>query len=216
MHVLEFLWFSMNAPLWAILAEILQAPKGSGDPGGFCSQSESKEGGGKRKQREKGTFFHGCWTLLACSNRDSHSVEAGVKCHVGVLCSFAVWIQYEFSSCQSAFFLWTKCYVLLNLFLFFFFFFVRTNNSSSNCVAWKESSGIMHSCICALTSHLRKFFDIYFIYLKVLFWTTQVPLKEPILKTSYKSKCIFMTDITDWPTKLNDLLLCSLTNSSTT
>lgn len=132
MYVLEFLWFSMNAPLWAILAEILQAPKGSGDPDGFCSQSESKEGGGKKKQRKKGTFFQ--WMLDgACSNRDSHSVGAGVKCHVGVLCSFAVWIQYKFSSSQSAFFLLTKCYALLNLFLLFFF--LRTNNSSINCVA---------------------------------------------------------------------------------
>lgn len=56
LHILEFLWFSMNAPLWAMLEEGLQAPKGSGDLHGFCSQSESKEGGGNGKQRKKGTF----------------------------------------------------------------------------------------------------------------------------------------------------------------
>lgn len=67
LHILEFLWFSMNAPLWAMLEEVLQAPTGSGDADGFCSQSESKEGGGKGRQRKKGTFFFngyvGCCSL---------------------------------------------------------------------------------------------------------------------------------------------------------
>lgn len=128
--------------------------RAQGDPDGFCSQSESKEGGGKRKQRKKGTFFQ--WMLdAACSNRDSFCRSG---CEVPrrstlQLCSLdTIWI---FQLPVHLFFLWTKCYVLLNLFLLFF---LRTNNSSSNCVAWRESWRIMHSCICALTSHLRNVF----------------------------------------------------------
>lgn len=90
LHILEFLWFSMNAPLWAMLEEVLQAPTGSGDADGFCSQSESKEGGGKGRQRKKGTLFVSAY-VGCCSLQQTLSFC--VKCHVGMRCCLdTIWI----------------------------------------------------------------------------------------------------------------------------
>lgn len=74
------------------MLEEVWAPTGSGDPGGFYSQSESKEGGGKGKQREKGTFRQ--WMLdVARSSKLSHSVGAGVKWNALQLCCLdTIWI----------------------------------------------------------------------------------------------------------------------------